>query len=380
MVGAMGAGLVVPPMMLPGQMGMMPGRMGVPAYMPVPMGPGPASFGRPMMGGQYGQQGWRQPPPMYQAPMQPQPLNPPPHQQSQHQQQQYPQQHPQQRPHMQPQGAHAQQHPNRQPISVEHTPRGTYSARHQSLPLPSTRHASKPSRYSLQQPHAGPSGYGPRHGDIEQGQGHGDLGEGLLAHDHDSGRYHTAPGHGHGQKLHFGPVGTRRSHGHGHQTGGGGLDEQSMVARDRRKVAEEAALHAAPTQPNQHDALRQARFAETQDRQKEEHDAERQLHPNNQNRKSWRDFLQKDKSPRYPIQSYRSETGRSIMDEHKKAKAKKWAPKPSSTWIKSHYGERGWSGWKKAERENDRRAGVLGGEQGHVEGGERGQRMGEWYS
>jgi len=68
------------------------------------------------------------------------------------------------------------------------------------------------------------------------------------------------------------------------------------------------------------------------------------------------------------------------MDEHKKAKAKKWEPKPSSTWIKSHYGERGWSGWKKAEREKERRAGVLGGQQGHVEGAERGQRMGEWYS
>jgi hypothetical protein len=274
----------------------------------------------------------------------------------------------------------------RQPISVEHTPRGTYSARHQSLPLPSTRHASRPSRYSHQKNQAGPSGYGPRHGDIEQGHEHGDLGEGLLAQDHDSGRYHTAPGHG--QKLHFGPVGTRRphDHGHGHQTGGGHLDEQSMVARDRIKVAEEAALHAAPTQPHpssQHDALRQARFAETQDRKKEEHDAERQHHPNpskDQNRKSWRDFLQKDKLPRRPIQSYRSETGRSIMDEHKKAKAKKWEPKPSSTWIKSHYGERGWSGWKRAEREKERRAGVLGGQQGLVEGEERGQRMGEWYT
>jgi hypothetical protein len=68
------------------------------------------------------------------------------------------------------------------------------------------------------------------------------------------------------------------------------------------------------------------------------------------------------------------------MDEHKKAKAKKWEPKPSSTWIKSYYGERGWSGWKRSERENDRRAGVLGGQQGHVEGGERGQRMREWYT
>lgn len=72
------------------------------------------------------------------------------------------------------------------------------------------------------------------------------------------------------------------------------------------------------------------------------------------------------------------------MDELKKAKAKKWEPKPSSTWIKSHYGERGWSGWKKAEREKERRAGVLnGGGLVHGEdgqGNERGQRMGEWVS
>jgi hypothetical protein len=155
-----------------------------------------------------------------------------------------------------------------------------------------------------------------------------------------------------------------------------------MVARDRIKVAEEAALHAAPTQSHpssQHDALRQARFAETQTQDRKQD--EPNLYPSkDQNRKSWRDFLQKDKSPRRPIQSYRSETGRSIMDEHKKAKAKKWEPKPSSTWIKSHYGERGWSGLKKAEREKERRAGVLGGQQGLVEGGERRQRMGEWYT
>jgi len=159
-----------------------------------------------------------------------------------------------------------------------------------------------------------------------------------------------------------------------------------MVQRDRRKVAEEAAIHG--NQDTQLDQLRQARFAEAQDRQKEDYDAQRQLHhvPNPQasttaNRKSWRDFLNKDKTPRYPIQTYRSETGRSITEEKKKAKAKKWEPKPSSTWIKSHYGERGWSGWKKAEREKERRAGVLG--EGEVEAGRgvaHGQRMGEWYT
>jgi hypothetical protein len=392
MVGAVGAGMVVPPMMYPAQMGMMGprpmGMGGIPAYMPVPMGPGPASY-RPMGHGGpgYGNQGgggWGQPPPMYQAPMQPQPQHP--HQSHPHQQhlnQQGPQMH-------QPGPGLGQQFtlPMKQPFSVEHTPRGTYSARHQSLPLPSTRHASKPSRYSHQH-QAGPSGYGPRHGDIEQG--HGDLGEGLLQ---DEGRYQTAPGHGvghgHGQKLHFGPVGTRQ-----HQVGGGGPgpgpSETSMVQRDRRKVAEEAALQhsqqQAQYQPNKLDALRQARFAEVQDRQKEEYDAERQFHhhPNHQasttaNRKSWRNFLSKDKTPRWPIQSYRSETGRSITEEQKKRKAKKWEPKPSSTWIKSHYGERGWSGWKKAEREQERRAGVLGAEGRLEEGGERGQRMGEWDS
>lgn len=399
MVGAVGAGMVVPPMMHPQMgmgmgMGMGPGRMGVPAYMPVPMGPGPASYGGPGYAPQGG--GWGQPPPMYQAPMQPQPQPQPQHPPLQ---QQYPQQHGHQHSQIPPQPlpGHQQYAHTRQPVSVEHTPRGTYSARHQSLPLPSNRHHSKPSRHSHQPAQQGPREYGPRYGDIETG--HGDLGEGLLTQDQDSGRYHTAPnhghGHGHGQKLHFGPVGTRQ---HQHQTGGGpgpghgpvhGHSEPSMVERDRRKEAEEAALHASQHQhPTKLDGLRQARFAEVNDRRKEEYDAERQIHhqpnqtsSNNQNRKSWRDFLSKDKSPRHPIQSYRSETGRSIMDEHKKAKAEKWAPKPSSTWIKSHYGERGWSGWKKAEREKERRAGILGGARG--EGGderERGQRMGEWYS
>jgi hypothetical protein len=102
-------------------------------------------------------------------------------------------------------------------------------------------------------------------------------------------------------------------------------------------------------------------------------------------RKSWRSILSRDKDPRYPIKSYNSETGRDAAEEERKAKLDRWRPKPSSTWIKNHYGEGDWRGfksWKRAERDAEKRAGEMGSLDFEPAGGlgERGRAGARWYA